>query len=63
MSRRLSRPQSTPRVLVAPSILGIAAITGLVAGLAGDGAWDVAAWLMLGALPLTFAIAWVRRDR
>ncbi len=63
MSRRLSHPQSIARILFVPILLGVAAITGLVAGLVGDGAWDVATWLMLGALPFTFAIAWSRRDR
>ena len=38
-----------------PIAIGIASLAGLLCALVGDGAWDVASWLMLGGLALVCA--------
>ena len=58
---RLPHPQSVARLFAIPALLSVSAITGLVAGLVGEGAWDVATWLLLGLLPLTMVVSWSRR--
>jgi hypothetical protein len=50
------------RPLLVPLLLAIASLAGLVAGLLGEGPWDMVAWLGLAA-PLA-AITWSwRRPR
>ncbi|WBY16744.1 hypothetical protein PF049_00825 [Erythrobacteraceae bacterium WH01K] len=43
-----------------PLALGIACLAGLVLGLTGDGWRDLAAWLLLGAMPLVILAASLR---
>lgn len=63
MSVRLPASRRARAALTAPAILSATTIAGLVAGLVGDGMWDVGAWLLLGLLPLVLVIAWSRRSR
>lgn len=44
-----------------PSVLAATSIAGLLAGLNGDGLFDILAWLGLGLPLLAVAIAWHRR--
>lgn len=49
------------RIFAVPSLLAATSIAGLLAGLNGDGLFDLLAWLGLGMPLLTVAIAWRRR--
>ena len=48
------------RVWKVPSVLALSTAAGLLAGLAGDGAWDAFGWCALG-LPLAVALRCLRR--
>lgn len=57
------RRRGLAAIFAVPLLLAAASIAGLVIGLTGEGARDLAAWLLL-ALPLAAAgWAWMRRDR
>ncbi len=57
--RRLRRPQSPGAIFAVPVLLGLTACAGLFLGLVGDGAWDAAAWIMLGFLPAALGVAFL----
>ncbi|MBF0664296.1 MAG: hypothetical protein IR159_01910 [Brevundimonas sp.] len=48
-------------IFAAPAIVAVLSLTGLVAALIGDGAWDVVGWLGLGASVAVPAWALVAR--
>lgn len=48
-------PQSLRHIFLAPFILAVCGLTGLILGLTGDGWRDIAAWILLG-LPLLFFV-------
>jgi hypothetical protein len=48
-------------VFAIPLALATVTIVGLVAGLTGEGAPDLLAWLFLAIPILVLAVAWVRR--
>ena len=52
------------RLWGAPLALAVASAVGLLAGLLGDGAWDVVSWVGLG-VPLAACawFGWLKRDR
>lgn len=54
-------PQSVPRILAIPALLGLASLAGLVLGLTGDGWRDVLAVLLLLPPVLAFIHHWRRR--
>ena len=60
--RRRTR-RSLAAVFAVPLALLAASIAGLVLGLTGNGAPDLAAWLLLSLPILAFAIAWRRRGK
>jgi hypothetical protein len=55
------RPRTTGRIFAAPIALALLTLAGLVVGLAGDGALDLASWLLLAPVPASFAWAWASR--
>lgn len=55
MSRRTNRRLSAWQIFRAPLAIALAAIAGLLAGLLGEGWWDVAANLLLAVTILTLA--------
>ncbi|MBX7482463.1 hypothetical protein [Qipengyuania qiaonensis] len=60
MSHRV-RPQSAIRIFAWPIAIGVAALIGLVLGLTGDGARDLAAWILLGIGPVVVIAALLGR--
>ena len=54
---------TTRDVFLAPLILGVATIVGLLSALFGDGAWDGLSWLTLLCPLAVVGLAWTRRDR
>lgn len=62
MNHRTRHRQSNAQVFAWPAAIGLAAIAGLVLGLTGDGARDLAAWILVGIAPLTLAAALLRRS-
>ena len=63
MNRLSRRKRSLIEVFAVPALLALATMVGLVAGLTGQGAPDVFAWLLL-ALPLgALALSWAWRSR
>lgn len=46
-----------------PLAFALASLTGLVTGLIGHGLTDFFSWLLLGAVPVSIAAAWLRRTR
>ncbi|WP_341675614.1 hypothetical protein [Niveibacterium sp. SC-1] len=38
-----------------PIVAGFASLAGLLCALVGDGAWDIASWLLLGGLTIVSA--------
>lgn len=61
MRVRSPRRAGAVRIFAMPSALAITSITGLLAGLNGDGVFDLVAWLGLGLPLLAVAISWQRR--
>lgn len=58
--------QSLRNVFCWPIVFGLASIAGLASALFGEGFWDIASWVGLGALPAAlvhFGVAGVRRRR
>ena len=50
-------------IFLAPLVIAVLALVGLIGALIGDGAWDGVGWLTLG-LPLVWAaVVYVRRRR
>jgi hypothetical protein len=45
------------RTFAIPAAIAVLTLTGLIAGLLGDGIWDVIAWLGLAAAPVATAVA------
>ncbi|RXZ65018.1 hypothetical protein ETX26_09405 [Pelagerythrobacter rhizovicinus] len=50
-------------IFALPLVLFAASMAGLVLGLTGDGAPDVAAWVLLSLPLLAVLVAWRRRGR
>ncbi len=48
MTRRHGHRRNAPAILAVPALLAIAALGGLIAGLLGDGWYDVLAWIGIG---------------
>lgn len=61
MKARTFRRSTAVRTFAMPSVLATTSIAGLLAGLNGDGLFDLLAWLGLGLPLLAVAIAWCRR--
>lgn len=55
--------RSTRAIFAWPMIIATLSVIGLIAGLTGDGARDVLAWLLLGSAPVTIAFAYWRAGR
>jgi|TARA_R100000049_G_C1939406_1_gene83404 hypothetical protein len=55
--------RSTGAIFAWPLVLAALSLIGLIAGLTGDGARDVLAWLLLGSAPVTIAFAYRRTGR
>ena len=55
--------RSTRAIFAWPMIIAALSLIGLVAGLTGDGARDVLAWLLLGSAPVAIAFAYWRAGR
>lgn len=51
------------QVFRAPLAFGLMCLTGLLAALLGDGAWDGASWLLLGAVCAATIYYWHRAPR
>lgn len=51
------------RVFGVPLLLAVASISGLVAGLYGDGLYDLAAWAGLALPIVAMGWAWLQRRR
>ncbi|MCH2488170.1 MAG: hypothetical protein MK010_10575 [Erythrobacter sp.] len=60
-ARRLTHRRSNLQIFAWPLALGIASLLGLVLGLTGDGARDIACWALLGLAPLIICGALMRR--
>ena len=60
MTRRSS---GLARVFAFPLAIAFAAFAGLVLGLTGEGARDVASWLLVGLAPVFLCLAMLRRPR
>lgn len=56
------REPERPAVWRVPIVLGLASLAGLISALVGDGLWDAASWLGLGA-PLLLAGWHIGRQR
>lgn len=56
----MSLSPAAARLWTVPVLLALSTLTGLLAGLLGDGAWDAAGWCALG-LPLAVALRRLRR--
>lgn len=55
------RHASTARIFAWPAAIALATLAGLVAGLNGTGAYDIAAWIGVGLPLLALALAWRTR--
>ena len=44
-----ARHLSLKAVFAVPAVVAVMSLTGLVAALIGDGVWDAAGWMLLGA--------------
>jgi hypothetical protein len=51
------------QIFVAPIVVGVLSIVGLLAALIGDGWWDVVSWLTLTVPVLLYVHFLVRRKR
>lgn len=58
-----SRSRSTAAIFAWPLVIGMLSLVGLVAGLTGGGARDVAAWTLLGSTLVAIAHAFWRAKR
>ena len=56
-------PGSPRNPFVAPSVIALASLVGLVSALVGDGVFDVVSWLVFATLVALALRAWWRRDR
>lgn len=63
MRARTRHRQSALQVFAWPILIGLAAITGLVLGLTGDGLPDALAWLLVGLVPVLAIAGALRRAR
>ena len=60
----MSGAAGSPRnPFVAPSVIALASLVGLVSALVGDGVFDVVSWLVFATLVALALRAWWRRDR
>ncbi|MBB3034876.1 hypothetical protein [Alteriqipengyuania lutimaris] len=57
------RPHSNLAIFAWPILIGAASLLGLVVGLTGEGARDIAAWSLLGSTLVAIAISWRRATR
>lgn len=57
------RSLSTLAIFAWPIVIGTASLLGLVVGLTGEGARDIAAWGLLGSTLAAIAISWRRARR
>lgn len=55
--------RTTRAIFAWPIAIATLSLIGLIAGLTGDGARDVLAWLLLGSAPVTIAFAYWRAGR
>jgi hypothetical protein len=55
---KASSRRTLPQVFAAPLALALVTVVGLVAALAGDGAWDAFSWIALG-IPLATVVVFV----
>lgn len=60
---RLRARQGAARIFALPLVLFAASVAGLVLGLTGEGAPDIAAWALLLLPLLAVVVAWRRRGR
>ena len=59
----MSARRTTAAVFAWPLVIAVLSLVGLIAGLTGDGARDVLAWLLLGSAPATIAFSYWRASR
>jgi len=61
MTGRIRRRRGLARIYGIPAVLAAASLAGLIAGLNGDGLFDLAAWIGVGLPLIAIAAAWRRR--
>ncbi|TNE64764.1 MAG: hypothetical protein EP335_06560 [Alphaproteobacteria bacterium] len=61
-SKKTSSARSMKQIFMAPTVIAVLSVVGLVAALAGDGAADLLSWVALGVPVAIAAWAYGRRQ-